>query len=58
MKSKIIKIVYPFENGTLKRMFTTERWDIVTENCTYYVYDYSTVKAIEILEDLYNHRGK
>lgn len=58
MKSKIIKIVYPSQNGTLNKWFTRNRWDVVTENCTYYVHDYATIRAIEILEDIYGGKEK
>ena len=50
--SKIKEIRYPRENGTLKEFFTKNRWDIVTEETTYYVYDYSTIRTIEILMSL------
>ncbi len=53
MKSKIKEIIYPFKNGTLRKWFTPNRWDVVTENTTYYVYDYTTIRTIEILENIY-----
>lgn len=58
LKNKIIKIIYPFENGTLKKWFTSNRWDIVTETTTYYVYNYATIRALEIIMDIEGENKK
>jgi|AntAceMinimDraft_18_1070375.scaffolds.fasta_scaffold583549_2 hypothetical protein len=51
-RSKIIKIIYPNENKTLG-FFKKSRWDVMTKNCIYYVYDYATIRALIIIDELY-----
>jgi hypothetical protein len=49
--NKINKIIYPAYNGT-NGFFKTPRWDIVAEDTTYHIYDYSIIRTIEILREL------
>jgi len=59
---KVGEIVYPAYNGT-NGWFQKPRWDLITEVDkdrkildVRYIWDFATVKAIELMSDLYELR--
>ena len=51
LNNVINKIVYPDENGTAI-WYKKNRYDIVVENKTYFIYNYQVIKLLEILIEL------